>query len=149
MDVRQKTEKKQRRHHEHAANVSSSALFYEHGFGAGFFIGTAASIHWKEVQTAFCGSHIYKEAVEQEKPRLSRCTWNWKAEIQPPMRKPHRYRPGTVALRQIRKYQKSTELLIRKAPFKRVVKDITLQIRVGEEFRHQSAAVFALRDDSN
>ena len=71
--------------------------------------------------------------------------------IQPPMRKPHtcRYRPGTVALRQIRKYQKSTELLIRKAPFKRVVKDITLQIRVGEEFRHQSAAVFALRDDSN
>jgi len=30
---------------------------------------------------------------------------------------PHRYRPGTVALREIRKYQKSTELLIRKLPF--------------------------------
>jgi histone H3 len=28
--------------------------------------------------------------------------------------KPHRYRPGTVALREIRKYQKSTELLLRK-----------------------------------
>jgi len=31
--------------------------------------------------------------------------------------KPHRYRPGTVALREIRKYQKSTDLLIRKLPF--------------------------------
>ena len=30
------------------------------------------------------------------------------------VRKPHRYRPGTVALREIRRYQKSTELLIRK-----------------------------------
>ena len=30
------------------------------------------------------------------------------------VKKPHRYRPGTVALREIRKYQKSTELLIRK-----------------------------------
>jgi histone H3 len=33
------------------------------------------------------------------------------------VKKPHRYRPGTVALREIRKYQKSTELLIRKLPF--------------------------------
>ena len=38
-------------------------------------------------------------------------------------RKKHRYRPGTVALREIRKYQKSTELLIRKLPFSRVVSD--------------------------
>ena len=33
------------------------------------------------------------------------------------VKKPHRFRPGTVALREIRKYQKSTELLIRKLPF--------------------------------
>lgn len=33
------------------------------------------------------------------------------------VKKPHRYRPGTVALREIRKYQKSTDLLIRKLPF--------------------------------
>ena len=37
------------------------------------------------------------------------------------MKKPHRFRPGTVALREIRKYQKSTELLIRKRPFARYV----------------------------
>ena len=33
------------------------------------------------------------------------------------VKKPHRYRPGTMALREIRRYQKSTELLIRKLPF--------------------------------
>ena len=33
------------------------------------------------------------------------------------VKKPHRYRPGTEALREIRRYQKSTELLIRKLPF--------------------------------
>ncbi|GAX79583.1 hypothetical protein CEUSTIGMA_g7024.t1 [Chlamydomonas eustigma] len=38
------------------------------------------------------------------------------------VKKPHRYRPGTVALREIRKYQKSTELLIRKLPFQRLVR---------------------------
>ena len=33
------------------------------------------------------------------------------------IKKPHRYRPGTVALREISRYQKSTELHIRKLPF--------------------------------
>jgi histone H3/H4 len=40
------------------------------------------------------------------------------------VRKPHRYRPGTVALREIRKYQKSHDLLIRKLPFQRLVREI-------------------------
>ncbi|KAL0709307.1 hypothetical protein Bca4012_016285 [Brassica carinata] len=40
------------------------------------------------------------------------------------VKKPHRFRPGTVALREIRKYQKSTELLIRKLPFQRLVREI-------------------------
>ena len=41
------------------------------------------------------------------------------------VKKPHRYRPGTVALREIRKYQKTTNLLIRKLPFARLCKEIT------------------------
>jgi Core histone H2A/H2B/H3/H4 len=45
------------------------------------------------------------------------------------VKKPHRYRPGTVALREIRKYQKSTELLIRKLPFQRLVREIA-QVRL-------------------
>ena len=44
------------------------------------------------------------------------------------VKKPHRYRPGTVALREIRRYQKSTELLIRKLPFQRLVREIALNI---------------------
>jgi len=40
------------------------------------------------------------------------------------VKKAHRYRPGTVALREIRRYQKSTDLLIRKLPFQRLVREI-------------------------
>jgi histone H3 len=43
------------------------------------------------------------------------------------VKKPHRSRPGTVALREIRRYQKSTELLLRKLPFQRLVREIALQ----------------------
>jgi hypothetical protein len=42
----------------------------------------------------------------------------------PGVKKPHRFRPGTVALQQIRKYQKMTDLLLRKLPFSRVVREI-------------------------
>lgn len=62
------------------------------------------------------------------------------------MKKPHRYRPGTVALREIRRYQKSTELLIRKAPFQRLVKEIALGIK--QDVRFQSTAVLALQEAS-
>ena len=41
-----------------------------------------------------------------------------------PKKRKLRYRPGTVALRQIRRYQKTTELLIRKLPFSRLVREI-------------------------
>jgi histone H3 len=44
------------------------------------------------------------------------------------VKKPHRYRPGTVALREIRRYQKSTELLIRKLPFQRLVREIAQRL---------------------
>lgn len=42
------------------------------------------------------------------------------------VKKPHRYKPGTVALREIRRYQKSTELLIRKLPFQRLVSHLLI-----------------------
>ena len=40
------------------------------------------------------------------------------------MKKKHRFRPGTVALMEIRRFQKSTDLLIRKIPFHRIVKNV-------------------------
>ena len=46
------------------------------------------------------------------------------------VKKPHRYRPGTVALREIRRYQKSTDLMIRKAPFCRLMRDFVESVQV-------------------
>ena len=60
------------------------------------------------------------------------------------VKKPHRYRPGTVALREIRRYQKSTDLLIRKAPFNRLVRELTLDLLT--DLRYQSTAVLALQE---
>ena len=60
------------------------------------------------------------------------------------VKKPHRYKPGTVALREIRKYQKSTELLIRKLPFQRLVREIAQDFKT--DLRFQSHAVLALQE---
>ena len=60
------------------------------------------------------------------------------------LKKPHRFRPGTVALREIRKYQKSTELLIRKLPFQRLVREIAQEFKT--DLRFQSSAVLALQE---
>ena len=59
------------------------------------------------------------------------------------VKKPYRYKPGTVALREIRRYQKSTELLIPKLPFQRLVKKIAQGVIT--DLRFQSAAIGALR----
>merc|ERR1712078_317561 len=56
-----------------------------------------------------------------------------------------RFRPGTVALREIRKYQKSTELLLRKGPFQRLVREIAGEQEGGEK-KFQSQALMALQE---
>ena len=60
------------------------------------------------------------------------------------VKKPHRYRPGTVALREIRRYQKSTELLIRKAPFHRLVREISQDF--SNDKRYKGTSVLALQE---
>ena len=62
------------------------------------------------------------------------------------MKKPHRYRPGTVALREIRKYQKSTDLLIRKLPFQRLVREIAQDFKT--DLRFTTFAILALQEAS-
>jgi histone H3 len=66
------------------------------------------------------------------------------APINGGVKKPHRYRPGTVALREIRKFQKSTDLLIRKLPFQRLVREIATEYK--SDLRFQSQAVLALQE---
>ena len=62
------------------------------------------------------------------------------------VKKPHRYRPWTVALHEIRRYQKSTELLIRKLPFQRLVREIVTDYK--SDLRFQSAAIMAMQEAS-
>ena len=69
------------------------------------------------------------------------------------VKKHYRYRPGTVALKQIRQYQKSTELLIRKLPFQRLVREIANDSQIIKsplcgKVRFQSAAIMALQEAS-
>ncbi|KAL1747720.1 histone-fold-containing protein [Schizophyllum fasciatum] len=68
-----------------------------------------------------------------------------------PSRK-RRYRPGTKALREIRQYQKSTDLLIRKLPFARLVREVALDMMTDTTeygdagLRWQSSAILALQE---
>ena len=74
-----------------------------------------------------------------------------KSGVKGGVRKLRRYRPGTVALKEIRRYQKSTDLLIRKLPFQRLVREIASDAEVilsplCGKVRFQSAAVMALQE---
>lgn len=60
------------------------------------------------------------------------------------LKRPHKYRPGTKALMEIRRYQKSTELLIRKLPFQRLVREVAQDFKVN--LRFQSSAIVALQE---
>uniref|UniRef100_A0A915DYF5 Histone H2A/H2B/H3 domain-containing protein n=1 Tax=Ditylenchus dipsaci TaxID=166011 RepID=A0A915DYF5_9BILA len=62
------------------------------------------------------------------------------------IKKPHRYRPGTVALREIRRYQKSNDLLIRKLPFQRLVREIAQDYK--QDLRFQGFTMLALQEAS-
>ena len=62
------------------------------------------------------------------------------------VKKAPRWRPGTVALREIRRFQKSTDLLLKKAPFQRLVREIAQETK--SELRFQSSAVMAMQEAS-
>ena len=60
------------------------------------------------------------------------------------VKKTQRYRPGTVALREIRRYQKSTDLLIRKLPFQRLVRELAQKFKT--DLRFQMSAIMAMQE---
>ena len=70
------------------------------------------------------------------------------------IKKPHRYRPGMVALREIRRYQKSTEYLIKRSPFQKLIREISQEYRVCHDgpgtpsiqVRFQSTAIAAVQE---
>ena len=89
----------------------------------------------------------------KERTELGHRVLDWTAEqkrkihearMQGRLVKPHRYRAGTVALKDICHYQGSTALLIRKLPFQRVVREIAQDFKT--DLRFQSAAVLCLQE---
>lgn len=66
-----------------------------------------------------------------------------KKTIDKSQKRSYRHRPGTVALREIRKYQKSTEFLLRKLPFERLVREVAQEIK--ENMRFTKTSIEALQ----
>lgn len=62
------------------------------------------------------------------------------------VKKKYRYRPGTVALREIRQYQKNTNLLIAKLPFQRLIREIASHMKLN--IRFQTSTIEALQEAS-
>ena len=61
-------------------------------------------------------------------------------------RRRRRYRPQSIALKEIRKYRNSTDLVLRKLPFQRLVRQIAADLRPGLDLRFQSTAILALQE---
>ena len=92
-------------------------------------------------------------SCRKERTRLGHRILDWtpaqkrsihKARMQGRLVKPHRYRAGTAALKDIRHFQKSTALLIRKLPFQRLVREITQDFKT--DLRFQSVAILCLQE---
>ena len=99
----------------------------------GFDVKLRAELNWKEEEYIKYEEEQHKKQCAgtdtgDKQPRKKILTKAARKvnPINPPagIKKPHRYRPGTVALHEIHHYQKSTELLIRKLPFQRLVREI-------------------------
>ncbi|OKL56815.1 hypothetical protein UA08_07960 [Talaromyces atroroseus] len=105
----------------------------------------SASKKQKPTPTSPAKSRIEKRPAGKKAPRTS--------NIQPgdptPTGRRRRYKPGTVALKEIRQYQRSFDLLISKLPFARLVREVALDLlpaEVGAELRWQSHAIQALQE---
>ena len=61
-------------------------------------------------------------------------------------KRPFRYHPGTVALREIRRYQRTTELFIRKKTFSKIVREIMCDLFPEEPHNIQASALEALQE---
>lgn len=111
----------------------------------------------RQKQTALKASGAPTKKLSKGKPRIPHTTGGIKKSgggaptpntTAPAGKKKFKYRAGTVALREIRKYQKSTDNLIRKLPFQRLVREIAQEFAQdfkNEGLRFQSSAVSALQ----
>ena len=91
------------------------------------------------------GAHSRRGNPRGNQTRSTESPWAPNARVpHHATKRKHRYRPGTLALREIRHYQKKTNLLIKRAPFARLVKEIAHSSR--QDLRFQSSAISALQE---
>ena len=109
----------------------------------------------KDVQPAW--KYIRKPPVKGRKQPRKHLSHKVLRKRIPPTRgikKPHRYWPGMVALREIRHYQRSTENLIKKTPFQKLIREILQEYRIcpdgpgtpSLQVHFQSTAIAALQE---
>lgn len=101
--------------------------------------GVAPNLSLAQKPTRF-GMGGFPKAKKEPRKNFNNCAVRPGSGI----KKPHRFRPGTIALREIRRYQKSTQLLIRKLPFQRLVKEVAQEFLT--DLRFQSTAILALQE---
>ena len=104
----------------------------------------------KEIQ-AEIRKVMAKKRAEEHAAQAAKAAKKSSVKAPKGMKRLHRFRPGTVALKEIRRYQKSTELLIRKLPFQRLVREIASDSEVilspmCGKVRFQRTAVMALQE---
>jgi histone H3 len=91
------------------------------------------------------GSAAAKRKRKEPKKWVDKGKGKAKATQAPAAKKPHRYRPGTIALREIRKYQKSTDRLVRRLPFQRLCREILDDVQCTDITRMQQEAIDCLQ----
>ena len=85
-----------------------------------------------------CTKQTARRSTGGKSPRRAAMHKSAAGKVMSGVKKPHRYRPGTVSLREIRKYQKSTELLLRKSPFMRLVRELAQTYKSDLRFTSQA-----------
>uniref|UniRef100_A0A915E999 Histone H2A/H2B/H3 domain-containing protein n=1 Tax=Ditylenchus dipsaci TaxID=166011 RepID=A0A915E999_9BILA len=118
-------------------DMSNFAPFYDE---YGYLTNNAQDCWWKNFLESDCSQDCCWQ-VSSQSSRYQACAliFGWCG-----LKRPHRYRPGTVALREIRRYQKSTDLLIRKLPYQRLVREIAQEYKT--DLRFQSSAMVAVQE---
>ena len=100
---------------------------YAHWIKHGFDAKLRVELQWMEDEyTEYKKQHCKKRTpdIVGKQPRkkiLTKAARKVNPNLPAGVKKPHRFRPGTAALCEIRCYQKSTELLLRRLPFQRLV----------------------------
>lgn len=99
---------------------------------------------YKIVRDDFTAAQIAAASKAAKSPIRKLARQGVVQQARAPPSRPHRYKSGTVALREIRRYQKSTELLIPKLPFSRLAREIMQEFKT--DLRVQRSALMALQE---